>query len=272
MFNAYGPTEATVCSTISSLLSGSEAPPIGKPIPNVRVYVLDESLEPVPVSAAGELYIAGQGLARGYLKKPALTAERFVAAPYGPPGTRMYRTGDLVRQRTDGELEFLGRTDDQVKLRGFRVELGEIESVLATQSEVAHAAAVVCEDQFGEKRLVGYIVPRPGEQPDTTVIRQRLSQMLPDYMVPAAIVVLDSFPLTVSGKLNRRLLPIPEFKAISWRAPRTPEEEVLCSLFAEILGVDRVGLDDNFFTRGGHSLLATRLVRNPQATGASTRK
>lgn len=259
MLNCYGPTEATVNSTLWECAPEQAATsvPIGVPDPGVRLYVLDEKLRPVPPGVLGELYVAGPGLAHGYLNRPGLTAERFVADPYGPPGSRMYRTGDVVRWRRDGALDFAGRADDQVKLRGFRIELGEVEAVLGRHPAVSQAAVTIREDTPGDKRLVGYVV---GDA-DPAELRRHVAEELPDYMVPSAVVRMDALPLMPNGKLDRRALPAPDpEQAVGNGQPRNPTEEILCGLFAEVLGLPRVGVDDSFFDLGGHSLLAAKLI------------
>ncbi|WP_026400352.1 non-ribosomal peptide synthetase [Actinomadura rifamycini] len=258
--NFYGPTESTV-DTTNQVVAGADRPSIGGPQRGTRAYVLDAALQPAPPGVPGELYLAGAQLARGYLGRPGLTAGRFVADPYGPPGDRMYRTGDLARWRPDGTLEYLGRADDQVKIRGYRVEPGEIESVLAGFEGVAGAAVVVRDG-----RLAAYVVPA---SVDVAALRAHAAARLPDHMMPS-FTALDALPLTVNGKLDRAALPAPGGTAgAGRRAPRTPQEEILAGLFAEILGAARVGADDSFFDLGGDSLTATRLVgRVRSALGA----
>ncbi|MFJ3829410.1 amino acid adenylation domain-containing protein [Streptomyces sp. NPDC090046] len=268
LFNGYGPTEAVVgCTVAGPLAPRAGRPPIGKPTNAHRVYVLDRNLRPVAPGVTGELYVAG-GLARGYLARPGLTASRFVADPYGPAGSRMYRTGDLVTWLPDGDLDYLDRVDDQVQLRGIRIELGEISAALLAQPGVEQAVVVMREDEAGERRLVAYVVAGSAAAPeDTAVLRERLAAELPDYMVPSAVVALEELPLTAQGKLDRKALPDPDLGAASrGRAPRTPLEGVLCGLFADVLGLEQVSIDDDFFEIGGHSLLATRLVSRVRST------
>ncbi|WP_199552758.1 non-ribosomal peptide synthetase [Streptomyces sp. N35] len=263
--NLYGPTEAAVEVTAWEHVPGEDRVPIGAPVWNTQVYVLDAALRPVAPGVAGELYLAGVQLARGYLGQTGLTAGRFVANPYGEPGARMYRTGDLVKWTKDGQVEYLGRTDFQVKVRGFRIELGEIEQVLAKHPQVDSAVAVVREDRADDQRIVAYVVPGPAlpdpADVDVAALTALAREHLPEYMVPSAVVPLAAFPQTPSGKLDRGALPAPDRpEADTGRGPRNHNEEVLCRLFAELLGLDRIGIDADFFDNGGHSLLATRLV------------
>ncbi|WP_157874539.1 non-ribosomal peptide synthetase, partial [Streptomyces sp. AcH 505] len=276
--NLYGPTEATIWATAAEVTGADAARvSIGRPVTSTRALVLDAALSPVPTGVPGELYLAGAQLAQGYHRRAALTAERFVADPYGPPGTRMYRTGDLVRRERDGTLRYLSRVDQQVKLRGFRIELGEIETQLVRHSSVAEAAVAVREDRPGDQRLVAYVVPAgtaPGGPSGVVsaamsgaVLRDQLRLSLPEFMVPTAFVTLDALPLTPNKKLDRKALPAPDDSAgPAGREPRGPREEILCSLFREILGASRVGIDDSFFDLGGHSLLASRLVSRIRGT------
>ncbi|WP_224282222.1 non-ribosomal peptide synthetase [Streptomyces sp. LS1784] len=281
MVNAYGPTEATVCTTLSAPLRAAApgdgapgtvpgAPPIGRPVHNTRVYVLDERLRPVPPGVAGELYAAGPSLARGYAGRPGLTADRFVPCPFGPDGDRMYRTGDLVRWHPDGYLDYVGRADHQVKIRGYRIEPGEIETVLAGQDGVAQAVVVVREDRPGNRRLVAYTAAAPGAAPlDPAGLRARLATVLPPFMVPSAVVVLDALPLTPNGKIDRAALPAPDTteQEAAGRAPVTEREEILTRLFQEVLGTDRAGTDASFFDLGGDSIMAIQLVAKAREHG-----
>ncbi|WP_448332547.1 amino acid adenylation domain-containing protein [Streptomyces sp. DSM 41534] len=270
LHNHYGPSEAHVVTSYSLPAEVAEWPltaPIGRPIGNTRVYVVDRRLRPVPVGVPGELCVAGEGLARGYLGRPDLTAARFVADPFRGDGSRMYRSGDLVRWLPDGNLEFLGRIDDQVKIRGFRIEPGEIEAILARHQDVLHTAVMVREDTPADKRLVAYVVAdataadRPGRLTET--LRRYVESAVPEYMVPSAFVLLDTMPVTSGGKIDRKALPAPDLRTVlevGYVAPRTPEEEAVCRVYTDLLGATRVGIDDDFFALGGHSLIATRVV------------
>jgi amino acid adenylation domain-containing protein/non-ribosomal peptide synthase protein (TIGR01720 family) len=266
MYNGYGPTEFTVSTTWSGPLTGRENPPIGRPIWNTRVYVVDGDLRPVPVGVPGELYVAGKGLARGYLNRPGLTADRFVANPFGPAGSRIYRTGDVVRWTVAGELEFIGRTDDQVKIRGFRIELGEVSSELLRHPAVGEAVAVVRDN-----RMVAYVVPVPGSAaPTTSALREFLGRTLPDYMVPVAFMSLVALPLNTAGKVDRHALPAmdaaPELEA-SYVEPSSPAERALAQIWADVLGLTRVGVRDNFFDLGGDSILSMQVVSRARQAG-----
>jgi len=274
MINAYGPTEVTVCGAMSSplnaLIDGSptnNTVPIGKPINNVFNYVLDQHLELLPNGAIGELYISGAGVTRGYLNKPDLTSERFLACPFGPPGSRMYRTGDLVKRRLDGELVYVGRVDDQVKIRGYRVELGEIEAQILQNFPHLLQALVLLRKVKDESSLVAYLVrdktsSQTNNEPTAEHLRQTLSRFLPDYMLPTFVEYLDCLPLTAHGKVDKKALPEPSVNNVKndFEAPANENEKILCRLFSEIVGVEDVGVNDDFFLIGGHSLLAIKLI------------
>ena len=265
LHNLYGPTEAAIEITAAAITEATEAaPPIGRPIANTEVYVLDAGLQPAPVGVRGDLYLGGVGVARGYHRRPGLTADRFVASPYGAPGTRLYRTGDIGHWAADGTVVYDGRADHQVKVRGFRVELGEVEAALRAQPGVQDAVVVAQLDAEGSQRLVGYIT---GADLDAAVVRRALAATLPDYLVPAVVMVLSALPLLPNGKIDRRALPAPDVsdQQAPYRAPRTPAEATLCTLFGDVLGVETVGVDDDFFALGGHSLMVMRLVSRIRA-------
>ncbi len=263
VLDLYGPTEDTVYSTCAARSAEGPAT-IGRPISNKRVYILDSRLEPVPVGVPGDLYVAGAGVARGYLNRPELTAEKFLPDPFRSGGERMYRTGDRARFLPGGDIQFLGRLDDQVKIRGYRVEIGEIEEALMRHPEVRACAVAVRQEASGDKRLVGYVVASDGKQPSVTALREFLKTTLLDHMVPSAFVFLDALPLTPNGKLDRRALPDPrpvrpdlEERFV---APRTPNEKILAGIWSQVLGVAKIGVNDDFFALGGHSLIATQVI------------
>ena len=280
-FNAYGPTETSVCATVEKWTDETLKVTIGRPIANTQVYILDCHLQPVPIGVPGELHIGGMGLARGYLNRPELTQEKFIPNPFekdevipptplnkgGNEPSKLYKTGDLARYLPDGKIEYLGRIDNQVKIRGFRIELGEIEALLNQNQAVQSSCVIVREDNLGDKRLVAYVVLQPEINLTTNEIRQFLRAKLPDYMVPTAFVFLDTFPLTPNGKIDRRALPAPDLQNQGeYIAPRNPIEEKIAQIWAEVLKLQRVSIEDNFFELGGHSLLATQVISRLQET------
>jgi non-ribosomal peptide synthetase component F len=262
--NVYGPTEDTTYSTYSLVEKGGAKVYIGRPMSNSQAYVLDRNLQPSPIGVPGELYLAGEGVTRGYWRRPGLTAERYLPNPFGPAGSRMYRVGDLVRYLPDGTLEYLGRLDHQVKIRGFRIETGEIEAALVAHPRVQEAVVVARESGTGGARLVAYLVPAAGATlPDAGELRSHLKSRLPEYMVPSAFVGLEVLPLSPNGKVDRRALPAPSLDGAGSGehvAPRNETEEQVAAIWAEVLGVGRVSVEANFFDLGGHSLLATQVV------------
>jgi amino acid adenylation domain-containing protein/non-ribosomal peptide synthase protein (TIGR01720 family) len=272
LLNAYGPTEVTVCATITQGPVSPEHITIGRPWANVQTFILDASLRPVPIGVPGELYVAGVGLARGYHGRPGLTAEKFLPHPFSDtPGARIYRTGDRARYLADGQIEYLGRLDSQVKLRGFRIELGEIEAALLAHRDVREAVAVVREDASTPCRLVAYLVPHPGQPIDTGALRNALKQRLPDYMVPAVLVMLDALPLTPNGKIDRKALPAPDGArpalAGTFAAPRNETEQRLAEIWSHLLGIDQVGIHDNFFELGGDSIISIQAISRARQVG-----
>nr|BFE50779.1 hypothetical protein GCM10017745_42060 [Saccharothrix mutabilis subsp. capreolus] len=265
----YGATEGTVFSTHHVLTRDSElgkVVPIGEPFTGITVHVLDEELRPAPVDAVGEIHLAGEGVARGYLGQPGLTAERFVADPFGRPGSRMYRTGDMARRTADGAIEFVGREDSQVKILGFLVDLAEVEAALADHPGLAQVVVLAREREDGNKQLVGYVVPE-SEELSLAAVRAHAKAKLPGYMAPEVFVRLDALPLTANGKLDRDAMPEPDFdQVLASRAPETPLQKELCALFSALLEVPEVGIDDSFFELGGQSLQAMRLCSRIGAT------
>jgi amino acid adenylation domain-containing protein len=272
VWNMYGPTETTIWSAALEVMAGSGSVPIGHPIANTEFFVLDREGQIAPIGIAGELYISGMGLARGYHNRPELTTERFVANPFNrQPGARMYRTGDLVRRRPDGTLDFLGRLDNQIKLRGFRIELGEIESVLGSHAAIAQAVVSLREDVAGEKRLIAYVVSASGPAPSGAELRDFVVKKLPAYMAPATYVPMDALPLTPNGKIDRAALPAPDWSkqqdSLAYAAPRTPEEETMAAIWAEVLRLQRVGINDNLFELGADSLHVFQIAARANKAG-----
>lgn len=269
LLNLYGASEVSAdCTWYDVGESAPEDVAIGHPIPNNDIHILDERLKPVPAGVTGEVYVAGVGLARGYMGRAALTAERFLPNPFGPPGSRLYRTGDMARWRPDGALAYVGRADQQVKIRGFRVELGEIEAALRSHPALSQSVVIAREDGSSRKQILGYVVPFDGQSVSGSDLRSYLAERLPDYMVPAAILPLSALPLTPTGKLDRNALPAPNFSSHS-RPPQTPTERLLADLFAEVLELEQIGIEDKFFDLGGDSLSSIDLATRARAAGLS---
>src|SRR5438270_9582581 len=273
LYNLYGPTETTIWSTVRKIEPEDKVVTVGRPIANTQVYVLDGQLQLVPVGVPGELYIGGDGLARGYLHRPELTAERFSPHPFSTePNARLYKTGDLARYRPDGSLEFLGRLDQQVKLRGYRIELGEIEALLSQHPAVRECLVLLREEGSGDKRLVAYLLPADAEaRPPVSELRTHLQAMLPQYMVPTVFVEVQAWPLTPNGKIDRRTLPAPERvrpqQGKAFEEPMTAAEHLLADIWSQLLGLDKVGIHDNFFELGGDSILGLRGIARANEMG-----
>jgi acyl-CoA synthetase (AMP-forming)/AMP-acid ligase II/acyl carrier protein len=271
LVHGYGPVESmglvTTFPATEPEVTEATAVPIGRPVGNKRVYVLDSMLRPVPPGVIGEVYLAGPCLAEGYLHHPGRSAQRFVANPFGAPGERMFRTGDLARWRANGVLEHAGQVDEQVEIHGFRVELAAVESALCGHPAVLRAAVAVHRDCSGERRLVAYVVTLDNQQVTLDALREQLSSVLPEHVLPSAVMMLPALPLTLNGKLDRLELPEPDFAPLSTgREPRTPQERTMCALFCDVLGLPEVGIDDSFLDLGGHSVLATRLISRIRST------
>jgi len=271
LVNLYGPTEAAIDSVYWACKRGAETIPIGNPVSNMRAYILDSRLQPVPIGIVGELYLAGKGLARGYVRRPDLTAEKFIPDPLSAqPDGRLYKTGDLARYLEDGSIEYIRRVDHQVKLRGFRIELGEIEAVLAAHVQVHEAVVVVREETSGEQRLIAYLTRETDGAIVTSELRAYLREKLPEYMVPSQYVLLEALPLTSNGKINRRALPAPPPIATaleaSYIAPRTEVEKTITAIWQDVLQLESVGVSDNFFDLGGHSLFMVKVLSRLRET------
>jgi hypothetical protein len=274
ILNMYGPTETTIWSAVYPVESVQNTVPIGRPVANTTLYILDSHMQPVPIGTSGELYIGGEGVVRGYWNRPDLTAERFVPDPFSDNAkARLYKTGDIARYLADGNVEFLGRNDHQVKIRGYRIELGEIETLLDQHPSLQKAVIIAREDMIGDKRLVAYLISRNGNPPVFSELRDYLRERLPDFMIPSHFVALDAFPLTPNKKIDRKALPMPGKATVERREnafvpPQNPLQQQIAAIWQDLLGVPSVGIHDNFFDLGGHSLLAVQAHRRIlEATG-----